>query len=255
MAHVQWTREQLLVAFNLYWRTPFGKMHSRNPEIVELATIIGRTPSALAMKLCNIASLDPAEKARKISGLSGASYHDRHIWDEFHSNWEQLALESEEVVARLAHPEPIPEIEPSVMPTGPTEDVRKTRVRLVQQFFRAAVLSSYETRCAVCQISESQLLVASHIIPWAEDAKRRADPTNGLALCALHDKAFDRALISFDESMKLMVSSRLKERRVVAVHRAAFIDLEGQPLYRPIRCDPDPDAIAKHRGRFLLQMS
>ena len=53
-----WTRKQLLVAFMLYCQLPFGKLHSRNPEIVKYAELIGRTPSALAMKLSNIASLD-----------------------------------------------------------------------------------------------------------------------------------------------------------------------------------------------------
>jgi len=55
-----WTRLQLLVAFNLYCQMPFGKLHSRNPEIIKYAGLIGRTSSALAMKLSNIASLDPA---------------------------------------------------------------------------------------------------------------------------------------------------------------------------------------------------
>ena len=54
-----WTREQLLVAFNLYCQLPFGKLHSRNPDIIRLAEMIGRNPGALAMKLVNIASLDP----------------------------------------------------------------------------------------------------------------------------------------------------------------------------------------------------
>jgi hypothetical protein len=56
----KWTPEQLKLAFFLYCQLPFGKLHSRNPEIVKLARIIGRTPSAVAMKLVNFASLDPA---------------------------------------------------------------------------------------------------------------------------------------------------------------------------------------------------
>ncbi len=52
-----WSREQLLIAFNLYCQMPFGKMHSKNPDIIRFADLIGRTPSALAMKLTNIASL------------------------------------------------------------------------------------------------------------------------------------------------------------------------------------------------------
>lgn len=68
-----WNHNQLLVAFNLYCQMLFGKMHSRNPEIIRLATLIGRTPSALAMKLTNIARLDPAITSTGRKRLSGAS--------------------------------------------------------------------------------------------------------------------------------------------------------------------------------------
>ena len=64
-----WTRQQLLVAFNLYYQMPFGKLHSRNPEIIKYADLIERTPSALAMKLTNIASLDPEITSTGRKGL------------------------------------------------------------------------------------------------------------------------------------------------------------------------------------------
>ena len=72
-----WSRDELLLAFRLYCRTPFGRLHYRNPEIVELAKLIGRTAGSAAMKACNFASLDPAQQARGIRGLKGASQADR----------------------------------------------------------------------------------------------------------------------------------------------------------------------------------
>ena len=69
-----WTRDQLLVAFSLYCRLPFGRLHARNPEIIAIADAIGRTPGALAMKLTNIASLDPEITSTGRSGLTGASF-------------------------------------------------------------------------------------------------------------------------------------------------------------------------------------
>ena len=73
----RWTREQLVVAFALYCRTPFGKMHRTNPAVVELAKRIGRTPSSLAMKLVNFASLDPAITGSGRKGLGNASAADK----------------------------------------------------------------------------------------------------------------------------------------------------------------------------------
>jgi putative restriction endonuclease len=60
---------------------PFGKMHYRNPEIIKYAGVIGRTPSALAMKLSNIASLDPAITTTGRKGLIGASATDKAMWE------------------------------------------------------------------------------------------------------------------------------------------------------------------------------
>ena len=72
MATIRWTKEQLKLAFHLYCQLPFGKLHQRNPEIIKLANMIGRTPSAVAMKLVNFASLDPAITGTGRSGLGNA---------------------------------------------------------------------------------------------------------------------------------------------------------------------------------------
>ena len=91
----RWTRDQLLVAYSLYCRLPFGRLHSRNPVIITMAESIGRSPAALAMKLTNIASLDPVITASGRRGLTGASAADRAMWDEMHNNWEAFAIASE----------------------------------------------------------------------------------------------------------------------------------------------------------------
>ena len=90
-----WTRPQLLVAFALYCRTSFGRLHARNPEIIRIANAIDRTPGALAMKLVNIASLDPEITATKRRGLVNASASDRAMWDEMQEDWERFAVESD----------------------------------------------------------------------------------------------------------------------------------------------------------------
>ena len=69
----KWTREELIIAFNLYCKIPFGKIHIHNPDIISLAKILGRTPSAVSWKLANFASLDPFLKKRNISGASHGS--------------------------------------------------------------------------------------------------------------------------------------------------------------------------------------
>lgn len=97
----QWSREQLLVAFNIYCRLPFGKFHSGNPEIIKYAKLINRTPSALAMKLTNIASLDPAITSTGRKGLTGASIADKRMWEEMQNNWEAFVNETYATVNSL----------------------------------------------------------------------------------------------------------------------------------------------------------
>ena len=87
MAPLNWSRDQSLVAFSLYWRLPFGRFHSNNPEIIKYAALIQRTPSALAMKLSNIASLDPAILMTGRSGLKAASKMDKALWQEMQQDW------------------------------------------------------------------------------------------------------------------------------------------------------------------------
>jgi hypothetical protein len=79
----KWTREELIVALNLYRKLSFGQLHSRNPVIIALAEKMRRGANSVAMKLSNLASLDPLLRARGVRGLEGASNLDREIWNEF----------------------------------------------------------------------------------------------------------------------------------------------------------------------------
>jgi hypothetical protein len=88
-----WTKDQVKLAFHLYCQIPYGRIYGRNPEIMALAKVIDRTSDAVAMKMLNIASLDPAITSTGRSGLGNASALDRAVWDEFHSDWERLAVE------------------------------------------------------------------------------------------------------------------------------------------------------------------
>lgn len=215
MSSDRWTKDQLKLAFHLYCQLPFGKMHGRNPEIIELATLIGRTPSAVAMKLVNLASLDPAVIASGRSGLGNASALDREVWNEFHANWEGIALECERLRESLGAPATdfeSNEWESSgIVPADFSGETRSivSQQRLKQSFFRRAVLSSYRGRCCMSGLSDSRLLIASHIVPWAKDKVNRLNPSNGLCLSAIHDRAFDKGLLALSDDLRILVATAL----------------------------------------------
>ena len=98
-----WSREESIIAFNLYCRTPFGRIHKTNPEIIDIAKKLERTPSAVSMKMLNFARFDPQLQRRNISGLMHGSKQDKKIWDEFNGDWEALAFESQKVLYQLGY--------------------------------------------------------------------------------------------------------------------------------------------------------
>ncbi len=254
-----WQRRELLLALNLYCRLPFGQYHSGNPEIVKLANFIGRSPNAVAMKLSNFASFDPYHQARGIKGLQNAGQADREIWDEFSANWDDLAVESEIAYAQLSGEEipslRIPSPESDIVPidfSGLTEAERKVKTRLGQQFFRKVIMTSYASKCCVCGMPIPELLIASHIIPWSDDETLRVNPHNGLCLCALHDKGFDRGFFTVAEDYKVVIGQAIRNYLPNASVNSGFKTYEGQTISLPDKFVPKQEFLAVHRKNYFL---
>jgi len=244
-----WRREERIAAFRLYCLLPFGRLHHTNPEIVALARALDRTPSSVAMKLVNLASLDPAITATGRKGLGNASEGDRRIWDEFHEDWEALEEESLEILGRLGVPDgEVPIALGQVPRSGETTVEALVNVRRGQDFFRRAVLASYSGRCCISGLSEPALLLASHIVPWAKDTRNRLNPSNGLCLSALHDRAFDQGLIAVGTDYRVRVSPLLLDQGANALARTWLLELEGVRIRLPERFLPDPALLAWHLG-------
>lgn len=254
-SRVRWTEGETKLALYLYFQLPFGQLHSGNPEIVELAGKLGRTPSSVAMKLANFASLDPKilESGRK--GLQGASALDREIWDEFHNDWTKLILEigtREDVRPqppnnRVRDVRAVFHYEPS---GGATTTRAEVEQRIGQGFFRRAVLANFENTCCVTGIAEPQLLMASHISPWGTDVSNRHNPRNGLCFSATFDRAFDRNLMTVTPELRVHLSSRLLQS-ASSNTRTFFAAYEGQTLRAPTHLAPDADLLRKHNASFL----
>ena len=240
-----WTKHEQAKALELYLRTPFGRIHSRNPEIIELAKILGRTTGALALKMVNFAALDPTVPQK---GMSNFSKSDAEIWAEFFAapstfieniskTREQFPFDGEYDLGKNYHPD---------FEVREGEDVeRVVKTRKNQSYFRNMLIASYEGRCAVTGIQDIELLTASHIKPWNDDDEARLDPRNGILLNALHDRAFDRGMITFDEDLNLIVSERLN---LPSMARPFF---EDRKLSRPSRFAPAPGFLEYHRSKIF----
>lgn len=250
----RWTKDELKLAFYLYCVTPYGRLHSHNPDIISLANLLVRTPDSVAMKLCNFASLDPSITATGRVGLAGASRLDRETWNEFHANWEELVLETDKLRHDLQAPSTgshAPETNQAKPFDGAvdqpsTERMALARQRLGQQFFRKSILSGYRGRCCMSKLADSRFLVASHIVAWSEDVPNRLNPQNGLCLSVIHDKAFDSHLITLDDQCHVLLTDTIKNTNDDFLKRI-FYPLEGKQIELPERFLPEISFIKKHR--------
>lgn len=246
-----WTRDELIVAMNLYSRLTFGQLHARNPLLVATAARMDRSPSSLAMKLCNLASFDPAVTSRGRVGLKGASQLDRKVWDAFQADWESLGTESEHRFNALVGTTPaVTDEERWMLREGPTEMETTTRRRLGQDFFRRTVLVSYGTRCCLTGTPIAALLSASHIVAWSADQAQRLNPRNGLCLAKTQDAAFDRHLITLDEDLRLVLSKSIRDHFTSESVRVNFQPYEGKRINPPYRFAPAPALLQRHREIF-----
>lgn len=246
-----WTREELLIAFTLYSQIPFGKLHSRNPEIIHYAKLIGRSPSALAMKLVNLASLDPYIIGSGRSGLKGASNADRALWQEMSNDTEAFNQQCQLAMEHLEEETVTPGLDESPKDFSGSERISTVKTRVDQNLFRKNVLEVYEYRCCVTGLEEPALLVASHILPWSHSIEQRLNPSNGLCLSSLHDKAFDRGLITFDDKLELVLSPQLKKLKS-SIYVDNFEDYEGKKLRLPLSYHPDRKHLAYHRDNIFI---
>ena len=242
-----WSRDELILAINLYCKLPFGRLHRLNLQIIHLSELINRTPSSVAYKLVNFASLDPSLKARGIKGASNASKLDKEIWDEFYNNWEDLPYESEMLLAKIEN-RPIGDIcniDMKDLPLGKTNE-RIVKVRVNQSFFRDSILASYNNTCCITGLNQSELLIAGHIKPWSEDEKNRLNPRNGIAINALHDKAFENGLITTTPEYKIKISDViLKQKRTESIE-TYFLQYENKDIVLPSRFLPDIEFLKYH---------
>ena len=244
-----WTKDELILAFNLYLKLDFGKMHSRNPDIIHLANIMGRSANSIALRLVNFASVDPYHKDRGVKGMQGGLKQVQPIWDEFANNKEELIFESERILAakeNMTLENKFEELLFDLKDFIGEVKIREVMTRVNQNYFRQIVLANYSNKCAITSIDVPELLFASHIIPWSKNEQERLNPENGLCLSALYDKAFDKGLIGINEQYELIISKDLKKKIKQGFYSKHFGLLENEKIQVPQRYLPNKVFLQYH---------
>lgn len=254
MARNNWSKEETIIAFNVYCKIPFKNSSKTNPTIIKYAKIIGRSPSALNMKVGNFGRLDPELKKQGITGLVNGSKLEEDVWNEFNGNWEKLAFESEELIAKFQNKtiEENEEFNLDDLPEGKErETIVKTRVN--QNFFRSTILSSYNLKCCVTGLSIPDFLIASHIKPWSKDIDNRTNPHNGLCLNSIHDKAFDKGFITITPDYKILVSNYFNDYSNEQAVNDFFKKYQSQSIILPDRFLPSKEFLEYHYENIFIK--
>lgn len=242
-----WTREELILTINLYCKLPFGRLHRNNPEVIHLSNLIGRTPNSVAFKLVNFASLDPSLQARGIKGASNVSNLDKEIWNEFYNHWDILPYESEKLLAKFENTtiEELNHISETDLPKEGKVREQVVKVRVNQSFFRSTILAAYNNTCCITGIQQREFLIAGHIRPWGIDEANRLNPRNGIAINALHDKAFENGFLTITPDYTIKISSLLLKQKSKEVE-TLFSCYENRKIIPPSRFLPDLNFLHYH---------
>ncbi len=242
-----WSREQLIMALNVYCKIPFKDVKEWHPIIQKYAPLIGRTPVALKMKIGNFGRFDPILKAKSITGLSNGSKAEESVWKEFWDNPDKLAYESEKLFAERESKtvEEYMEIDAHNFPIGKERKVL-VHQRINQNFFREVVLCSYLNQCCITGISNSTLLEACHITSWADDVNNRTNPRNGLCMNPLFHRAYDKFLLAVTPDYKIVISEQMLSEIKDDTFLSYIQTIQGRNIIMPEKFSPDKELLAKH---------
>jgi len=247
-----WTKEQTIVALNLYCKIPFNKVSSTHPDIIRIAKVIGRSPNSVKMKIGNFGSFDPELKRKGIVGLGNTSKLDKEVWNEFNKDWNTLAFESEVLISKFTNQPLEKRIELNIdnIPLG-KERLAIIKQRVNQNFFRSTIISSYNLKCCISGLSIADFLEASHIIPWNKDEKNRLNPHNGLCLNLLYHKAFDKGFITITNEYKIKISQYFNDFKKDLAISDLFLRFDKQKIILPDRFLPSKEFLEYHHDHIF----
>ena len=217
MPRRNWSRLETLMALVFYLCPPLPRKNwdDNDAEIHLLAEEIGRSEAAVCLKIGNLKSCDPNKSG---SGFSHAAAMDSQVMGEYLTNPDATMSEAmaglERIGIQISYDGRIETPAPSRL-TQPQqfglERIAQVRTRVNQDYFRNVLLANYKGTCCLTGVNMPELLTASHIKPWAAATpSERLAASNGLLLNALHDRAFDRGLITLNDDYRVVVSPRVQ---------------------------------------------
>lgn len=261
MARNLWTYEEMVLVLALYHQLPFGKLDQDNKDVKELGAFIrehinaGRSNGAVAYRLTNYASCDPYIINSGRKGMPNGKKVCQPYWDKYENDKEALFMEADRIKSQYAIETEVEEIQGITTDklVGLTKEA-VVKIRVNQGVFRKMILNNYDNKCAITGIADSRFLIASHIIPWAENEEHRLNPENGICLSPLYDKAFDKGLISVRaDDYTIILSRELKEQAGTDYYKKYFLPVENLQISLPLDHNPSSECLQYHYDNIFAR--
>jgi putative restriction endonuclease len=219
------------------------------PGIIELVNLTSRTADSIILKMANFRSLDDSVDSK---GMAHVSELDRIIWSTLEKSPRKLKEIWDESVSNPSTKTKISNRDISIVFDPVKTGVARNSVdtRIGQEAIRSLTLRNYGYACSFCGLDYPDLLMASHIIPWGERSDTRGVLSNVICLCAIHDRAFDRGLLTIDDNYKILVSTKINK---YAETKAIFTEISGKKISLPKdkRMVPDLQFLKYHRSEIF----
>lgn len=125
------------------------------------------------------------------------------------------------------------------------ESLTKMRTRIGHKQFAENVKRNFNYQCCYpnCEIHGSGYLVSGHITRWADNVGLRGNTQNGLCLCLLHDKAFEKGYFTISRDFKVkIIEDNLEENDWLRI----FLTQGNEMSIKPRNIDPAVEAIEGH---------
>lgn len=227
----KWTRDETLLALNLYLTLKGQVPSPKSPEIKDLSEVLRslpyhseaakqptfRNPDGVGFKLMNLRQVATGK------GLGNVSNMDRLIWAEFGQRPSEVREIAAAIKAGIAivGSQAIPEVEQE-LPEGrllTALHMRRERNPKVRKMLLDA-RRPHGLRCEICDLTRPSLEIsmqeamfeAHHLVPLAEVGERKTKLADLSLLCASCHRLIHRAMIlrsrpvSVDEARSLIAS-------------------------------------------------
>lgn len=126
---------------------------------------------------------------------------------------------------------------------------REIQIRIKQSSFRKKVLRNFDYKCCLTGVTENNLLVASHIIPWANKIDTRLSPHNGLCLSTLYDSLFDKGYFTLNERYEVIITP--KADQLSPFTQKNLRDINGKSISTPNKYQISNEALKYHRENIF----